>query len=121
MKKKWFDDEHSKLVQNDELKPFKKADGTFYKSNDVEVWRSLGYDYEILQKVDATTKEISNADKGTINAKVLELYGRHTRDLYNDVPDENNPKDKGDDKDDYIITVKYDRYVVILSTSRDWH
>ncbi|GLA51827.1 hypothetical protein CBS63078_9911 [Aspergillus niger] len=110
VKKKWFDDEHSKLVQNDELKPFKKADGTFYKSNDVEVWRSLGYDYEILQKVDATTKEISNADKGTINAKVLELYGRHTRDLYNDVPDENNPKDKGDDKDDYIITVKYDRY-----------
>ncbi|RDK43357.1 Di-copper centre-containing protein [Aspergillus phoenicis ATCC 13157] len=81
VKKKWFDDEHSKLVQNDELKPFKKADGTFYKSND-----------------------------GTINAKVLELYGRHTRDLYNDVPDENNPKDKGDDKDDYIITVKYDRY-----------
>ncbi|PKY00109.1 Di-copper centre-containing protein [Aspergillus campestris IBT 28561] len=98
--KKWFDDDYSKLTVNNDLLPFHKdAAGNFWKSDDVQDWRTLGYDFEILQ---GRTSD----DRDEILEDIDKLYGLPTRDLFDKLPDVNGHQD------DYVITVVYDKYAL---------
>ncbi|KAK1143577.1 hypothetical protein N8T08_006187 [Aspergillus melleus] len=108
---KWFDDEHSAETRDNDLRPFRKADGNFYKSDDVEKWRDLHYDYAILQDEQAGAKK-KLADRETILERLDKLYGDPTRDLYAHIPDPNNKTDDEKERDDYVITLIYDRYAL---------
>ena len=95
--KKWFDDKYSKPTPDDDLLPFhKSAAGRFWKSNDVQDWRKLGYDYEILQG-----RTSDNRDK--ILKDIDTLYGVPTRTFFDGLPEVNG------NQDDYVITVIYDK------------
>ncbi|KAH8432716.1 tyrosinase [Aspergillus melleus] len=109
--KKWFDDEYSAKARYNDLTPFRKPDGQFYKSDDVEKWRDLNYDYGILQDDQTGTKK-KPADRETIINRVCELYGDHVRDLYARIPDSNNKTDDEKERDDYVITVVYNKYAL---------
>lgn len=95
----WFDDGFSKPTRDNQLIPFHKDEHTFWKSDDVRDWRKLGYDYPIL----SGRKHNSKEDRMDILKEIAFLYGDLTKQLYNGTPSENK------EKDDFVITVIYDR------------
>ncbi|KAJ5812716.1 Di-copper centre-containing protein [Penicillium robsamsonii] len=99
---KWFDDDHSKLTRNNELAPFHRTEKEFWKSDDVQDWRKLGYEYEILKGRTHSCED----DQKKIQGNIATLYGNHTKDLFDGLP-------KQDDRqDDFVITVIYDKYAL---------
>lgn len=96
----WFDDDHSKPTKDNDLSPFHKDNKrTFYKSDDVRDWRKLHYEYEILQ---GPTPGTDRPREDILN-DIATLYGTPTKDLYGRLPEPEGSKD------DYIITVIYDK------------
>ncbi|KUI74465.1 Tyrosinase [Cytospora mali] len=87
---KWFDDDYSSVTRENELKPFRNDQGFFFKSDFVRDWRKFNYDYAITS---------GNRDGRQIMQDVERLYGQKTKEHYQGCPQ----------REDYIITVKYDR------------
>ncbi|KAI9037234.1 tyrosinase, partial [Aspergillus affinis] len=52
------------------------------------------------------------ADRETILKRLNELYGSPVRDQYAHIPDPNNKTDDEKERDDYVITLVYDRYAL---------
>lgn len=92
LNQKFFDDDKSKEVKDDPLYPFHNVDKKLFKSNEVECWRNLNYDYDIVQgSAERTTNEVKR------------LYGQKSDELYGKRP----VKRSGQ----YYLTITYDRYV----------
>ncbi|KAI0895499.1 tyrosinase domain protein [Annulohypoxylon nitens] len=95
---KWFND-ISKPWLSKYLTPFHKDEkGKLFTSKDVQDWRSLGYEYSITKK-GRTSHDIIN--------DIIELYGNQTVIPYN-VPNLGSSDNKGD----YILSIKYNRYAL---------
>ncbi|KAJ5497079.1 Di-copper centre-containing protein [Penicillium fimorum] len=100
--KKWFDDDCSKPTQNNDLKPFHRTEEEFWKSDDVQNWRKLGYEYEILK---GRTHHCDD-DQKKIQADITKLYGNQTKKLFDGLPKQDGRQD------DFVITVIYDKYAL---------
>lgn len=96
---KWFDDKYSLPTKDSQLTPFHKTTTTFWKSDDVRDWKTLGYEYEILQG----RKHESKEDRDKVLEDISKLYGDPTKSLFNGLP-----KHEGT-HDDFVITVIYDK------------
>lgn len=81
----WFDGDSKSLLKK-HLTPFHKdGEGTLFTSADVKDWCSLGYEYAITK----------GRHQGNIKSEIGRLYGNNTHKL--------------PDRDDYILSIKYDR------------
>lgn len=99
---KWFDDRvEGDPKPTDPLLPFHKdSQRSVNSSNDTQHWERLGYIYP----------ELLGTTSIELKTELYELYGRTLTKLKD--PEERVPGIGGDNFQDYIINIQYDRYVL---------